>query len=69
MLYSVAQEYRLKLHREIEGAMQIGYYDEQWKIYLFKALSKINPSQAFNGQDRILTEAYEQIKQRLCQIN
>lgn len=68
-MYNVAQEYRIKLHREIEGAMQIRSYDEQWKIYLFKSLSNIKPSQAFDGQDRILTEAYNEIKQRLCQIN
>ena len=68
-MFSVAQEYRIKLHREIEGAMQILHYDEQWKIYLFKSLANIKPSQAFDGQDRILSEAYEQIKQRLCQIH
>lgn len=68
-MYSVAQEYRIKLHREIEGAMQILHFDEQWKIYLFKSLSNIKPSQAFDGEDRILLEAYEEIKQRLCQIN
>jgi len=68
-MFSVAQEYRIKLHREIEGAMQILHYDEQWKIYLFKSLANIKPSQSFDGQDRILSEAYEQIKQRLCQIN
>ena len=68
-MYNVAQEYRIKLHREIEGAMQILNYDEQWKIYLFKSLSNIKPSQSFDGQDRILSEAYNEIKQRLCQIN
>lgn len=68
-MFNVAQEYRIKLHREIEGAMQILHYDEQWKIYLFKSLANIKPSQAFDGQDKILTEAYEQIKQRLCRIN
>ena len=68
-MYNVAQEYRIKLHREIEGAMQILHYDEQWNIYLFKSLSNIKPSQAFDGQDRILSEAYNEIKQKLCQIN
>jgi hypothetical protein len=68
-MYNVAQEYRIKLHREIDGAMQIGYYDEHWKIYLFKSLSNIKPLESFDGQDRILTEAYEEVKQRLCQIN
>ena len=68
-MFNIAQEYRIKLHREIEGAMQILHFDEQWKIYLFKSLANIKPSQAFDGQDKILTEAYEQIKQRLCQIN
>lgn len=68
-MYNVAQEYRIKLHREIEGAMQILHFDEQWKIYLFKSLANIKPSQAFDGQDRILSEAYNEIKQRLCQIN
>ena len=68
-MFSVAKEYRIKLHREIEGAMQILHFDEQWKIYLFKSLSNIKPSQPFEGQDIILMEAYEEIKQRLCQIN
>ena len=68
-MYNVAQEYRIKLHREIEGAMQILHYDEKWKIYLFKSLANIKPSQAFNGQDRILSEAYNEVKQKLCQIN
>ncbi len=68
-MYNAAQEYRIKLHREIEGAMQILHYDEQWKIHLFKSLSNIKPSQSFAGSDRILTEAYNEIKQRICQIN
>jgi hypothetical protein len=68
-MHNVAQDYRVKLHREIEGAMQIEPKNEQWKIHLFKSLSNIKPSQPFEGQDRILTEDYEEIKQRLCQIN
>ena len=67
-MYKVANEYRIKLHREIDGAMQILHYDEQWKIHLFKSLSNIKPSQSFAGSDRILSEAYNEIKQRLCKI-
>ena len=55
--------YLLELYNEINGAMQIGVYDEAWKQKLLESLKEI----PYEGRDKasILQSAYDEVKRRL----
>ena len=55
--------YLRELYNEINGAMQIGVYDEAWKQKLLESLREI----PYEGRDKasILQSAYDEVKRRL----
>ena len=55
--------YLRELYNEINGAMQIGVYDDSWKQKLLESLKEI----PYKGRDKasILQSAYDEVKRRL----
>lgn len=55
--------YIRELYNEINGAMQIGVYDDAWKQHLLTALNEI----PYEGRDKasILQSAFDEVKRRL----
>ena len=55
--------YLRELYNEINGAMQIGFYDEAWKQKLLESLKEI----PYEGRDKasILQSAFDEVKRRL----
>lgn len=55
--------YIRELYNEINGAMQIGVYDDAWKQKLLESLREI----PYEGRDKasILQSAYDEVKRRL----
>ena len=55
--------YLRELYNEINGAIQIGVYDDAWKQKLLESLKEI----PYEGRDKasILQSAYDEVKRRL----
>ena len=55
--------YIRELYNEIDGAMQIGVYDDEWKKHLLASLKEI----PYEGRDKasILQSAFDEVKRRL----
>lgn len=55
--------YIRELYNEINGAMQIGVYDDAWKQKLLESLREI----PYEGRDKdsILQSAFDEVKRRL----
>lgn len=55
--------YLRELYNEINGAMQIGVYDDVWKQKLLESLREI----PYEGRDKasILQSAFDEVKRRL----
>jgi hypothetical protein len=67
-MYQTAQAYRQDLHREIINAMEIVPHDAAFKTQLYKSICSIEHNLPLDIAERIRSEVFEIVNQKLKQI-
>jgi hypothetical protein len=67
-MYQSAQAYRQDLHREVINAMEIVPHDAAFKTQLYKSICSIEHNLPLDIAERIRSEVFEIVNQKLKQI-
>jgi hypothetical protein len=67
-MYDQAQQYRRELLREVNNAMAIVPHDTAFKTQLYKSICSISHSLPLDVAERIRSEVFEVVNQKLKQI-
>ena len=68
MYYEKARQYRLMLHNEVIGALEIVPHDAAFKTQLYKSICSIEHNLPLDIAERIRSEVFEIVNQKLKQI-